>query len=339
VNWDPVDNTVLAAEQIDSEGRSWRSGAVVEKRKLRQWMVETTRYAKRLSDGLQKLSNWDQVADIQSNWIGKCDVYRFLFPLRNDSHQPMEELLDLRVDDPIGVARASFIVIRQGHPLSDPEHRLPFSVLNGISGVWMPVIVVPENYDGPPMHLNARCGDTVADALLVEQFNIVQGRRALMPMNLRDVQEIAKWRKLPKFRCGDIVADALLVEQFKIVQDRRALMPMNLRDVQEIAKNCIRQRSWGTPIPMILSPDGVTAVPLSDNELPLLQGRKVGEKVPCDRYYLRYLDPHNQNALLSREASARMPVDIYVGGIEHAAVHMFFARFVSYFLTDIGVTQ
>uniref|UniRef100_A0A0N4W935 leucine--tRNA ligase n=1 Tax=Haemonchus placei TaxID=6290 RepID=A0A0N4W935_HAEPC len=330
VNWDPVDNTVLAAEQIDSEGRSWRSGAIAEKRKLRQWMVETPRYAKRLSDGLQKLSNWHEVADIQSNWIGKCDVYRFLFPLRDDKHQPMEELLDLRVEDPVNVARATFIVIRHGHPLSDHERSsvdspycLGVSVLNGISGVWMPVIVVPENYDGPPMHLNARCGDLTADRPLLEQFKIARDQRALMPMNLNDVQEIAKFGNFGGY--------------------------MTSRTLQDWVVS--RQRAWGTPIPVILSPDGKTAVPLADNQLPLLQGQEAGRKVACDRleggegyyetdtYYLRYLDPKNQNALLSREAATKMPVDIYVGGIEHAAVHMFFARFISYFLTDIGVTQ
>ncbi|KAL6730610.1 hypothetical protein Aduo_001570 [Ancylostoma duodenale] len=339
VNWDPVDNTVLAAEQIDSEGRSWRSGAIAEKRKLRQWMVETPRYAKRLSDGLRRLPEWREVADIQSNWIGKCDVYRFLFPLRDDQHQPMEEVLDLRVADPIAVSRANFIVVRQGHPLSDhgrtdvdSPYRLGISVLNGISGVWMPVIVVPKDYDGPEMHLDARCGDMTADYALVELFKIAPDRRSLMPLNVTDVQEIAAFG-----RYGGYVTS---------------------RTLQEWVVS--RQRAWGTPIPMILSADGKTAVPFADHELPLLQGQEPGRKVTCDRlkdgegfyesdtldtffdsawYYLRYLDPTNESAPLSKEAAAKMPVDIYVGGIEHAAVHMFFARFISYFLTDIGLTQ
>ncbi|KAK6729065.1 hypothetical protein RB195_006238 [Necator americanus] len=339
VNWDPVDNTVLAAEQIDSEGRSWRSGAVVEKRKLRQWMVETPRYAKRLSDGLQRLSEWHEVADIQSNWIGKCDAYRFLFPLRDDHHQSMEELLDLRVADPISVAQAKFIVLRHRHPLSDHKRSnadSPYCIgvcaLNGISGVWMPIVVVPEDYDGPEMNLDARCGDMVADSTLLEQFKIVQDKKGSMPMSLNDVQEIAAFGGYGGY--------------------------MTSRTLQDWVVS--RQRAWGTPIPMILSADGKTAVPLAEDQLPLLQGQMAGKEVACDRldgakgfydpdtldtffdsawYYLRYLDPTNEKAPLSPEAATRMPVDIYVGGIEHAAVHMFFARFISYFLTDIGLTQ
>ncbi|VDL63886.1 unnamed protein product [Nippostrongylus brasiliensis] len=227
VNWDPVDNTVLAAEQIDAEGRSWRSGAVAEKRKLRQWMVETPRYAKRLSDGLQKLNNWHDVADIQSNWIGKCDVYRFLFPVR------------------VSFRRSLYLFQFFG------------------------------NYGGY--------------------------------MTSRTLQD---W----------VVS---------------------------------RQRAWGTPIPMILSADGKVAVPVADDMLPVLQGQHPGklsgegfyEADTLDTffdsawYYLRYLDPQNEQALISQEAAKRMPVDIYVGGIEHAAVHMFFARFISYFLTDIGIQE
>ncbi|KJH53549.1 putative leucine--tRNA ligase [Dictyocaulus viviparus] len=345
VYWDPVDNTVLAAEQVDQEGRSWRSGAVAEKRKLRQWMVETPRYAKRLSDGLRKLTGWEEVAEIQSNWIGKCDVYRFLFPIKDDQHKPMEEMLDLRVADPLCVPRASFIIIRDGHPLSDrtrssveSPYRLGIEVFNGISKVWMPVIVVPRNYDESIMNLDARCGDAVADFALMNQFQIVHDEQSLAPSNLCDIQEIAAY--LFKFQVGNYGGY------------------MTSRTLQDWVVS--RQRSWGTPIPMILSADGKLAVPLSDDQLPLLQGRNPGEKVSCTQlesgegyydtdtldtffdsswYYLRYLDPENEEALLSPEAATKMPVDIYIGGIEHAAVHMFFARFMSYFLADIGVIK
>ncbi|KAI6203335.1 Leucyl-tRNA synthetase [Aphelenchoides besseyi] len=209
VNWDPVDETVLAAEQIDVDGRSWRSGAKVEKRKLRQWAVETPKYAKRLLDGLKTLErDWREVADIQSNWIGKCDVFRFTLPVQT---------------------------------------------------------------------LNLGGYETS--------------------------RSLEDW----------VVS---------------------------------RQRDWGTPIPMILNGNESRAYPL--DKLPLLSNQRGqefdGGKIETDTldtffdsswYYLRYLDPHNSEALANPDKLRQfMPVDVY-----HADVHLFFARFISHFLYDIGVTN
>lgn len=120
VNWDPVDKTVLAAEQIDNEGNSWRSGAKAEKKKLRQWMVETPKYAKRLQEGLRRMSEqWGEVADIQANWIGKCDVFRFMLPVKKDGSS--DEFIDLRIKDIFEIANAEFLILKQSHPLADKQ--------------------------------------------------------------------------------------------------------------------------------------------------------------------------------------------------------------------------
>uniref|UniRef100_A0A8R1IEJ1 leucine--tRNA ligase n=1 Tax=Caenorhabditis japonica TaxID=281687 RepID=A0A8R1IEJ1_CAEJA len=177
VNWDPVDKTVLAAEQIDSDGRSWRSGAKAEKKKLRQWMVETPKYAKRLQEGLKKMSEqWGEVADIQSNWIGKCDVFRFMLPVQKDGNS--DEFLDLRIQDISQISNAQFLVLKQSHSLADPQatefpYKLPLKVLNGVNGRTMDVIVVEDSYQPDvPSFLNARIGDFTTDKVLAGKFGI-----------------------------------------------------------------------------------------------------------------------------------------------------------------------
>ncbi|KAK0425857.1 hypothetical protein QR680_009430 [Steinernema hermaphroditum] len=279
VHWDPVDQTVLAAEQIDANGRSWRSGALAERRRLRQWAVETPKYAKELLEGLDKLPEWKEVADIQANWIGKCDVYRFHLPLR------------------VGLPN--------------------ITAMNVITGVQMPIVVSPRvNEGGKESFLNARLGfsDNSEDCALIRQLNLVVTPRRLN-LSHDDVVEIAEFGAYGGYQTSRTLVDWVVS----------------------------RQRKWGTPIPMVISKDGRQATPVPYDSL--AEGAGIVETDTLDTffdsswYYLRYLDVNNKSALVDYELTKKlMPVDVYVGGIEHAAIHMFFARFVSYFLNDIGAS-
>ncbi|PAV63734.1 hypothetical protein WR25_11566 [Diploscapter pachys] len=338
VNWDPVDGTVLAAEQIDSNGRSWRSGAVAEKRTLRQWMVETPKYAKRLSEGLTRLHQWGTVSDYQSNWIGICDAYRFILPLRDENGNSMESNLDLRLLYPEDLANAGFILLRQGHPLSDKTkegtrepYLLPIEILNGITGDWLKAVVVPHSYQkGPPMLLDARVS-MMDDLEIAAKFDVSIYSKTKRHLSKDDIQEIARFGDYGGYETSRTLQDWVVS----------------------------RQRSWGTPIPMYLSEDGLKAAPVETEQLPIIRSapksshfidhKSLGKaRFDTDTldtffdsswYFLRYLDPRNEKELASKEVLKTMPVDVYIGGIEHAAVHMFFARFVSYFLKDIGVLE
>ncbi|KAK0425853.1 hypothetical protein QR680_009430 [Steinernema hermaphroditum] len=310
VHWDPVDQTVLAAEQIDANGRSWRSGALAERRRLRQWAVETPKYAKELLEGLDKLPEWKEVADIQANWIGKfvaVGVYRIVLFHDTNSDSLLEESFDLRIRDVTELARGEFLIVSADHPLADKnildqEYCLPnITAMNVITGVQMPIVVSPRVNEGE-------------DCALIRQLNLVVTPRRLN-LSHDDVVEIAEFGAYGGYQTSRTLVDWVVS----------------------------RQRKWGTPIPMVISKDGRQATPVPYDSL--AEGAGIVETDTLDTffdsswYYLRYLDVNNKSALVDYELTKKlMPVDVYVGGIEHAAIHMFFARFVSYFLNDIGAS-
>ncbi|KAE9550185.1 hypothetical protein FO519_006593, partial [Halicephalobus sp. NKZ332] len=339
VNWDPIDKTVLAEEQIDGHGCSWRSGAKVEKRKLAQWMIETPKYAKRLADGLEPLRrDWKEVADIQANWIGKCDVWRFVLRLKEGRNQRDFERFDLRLKDPRDLANAQFLVVERDHQLVRELPSLPKNttvlgptVTNFITGKQLPIVVLSEELvtkdeeQGVEYFMKSRVGK--------ESDTEVMDLLKLKPLKSRN-----------EMAAEDIV---------KLAEKKNCAGYQTSRTLNDWVVS--RQRGWGTPIPMALTKRG-EAFPVTEEFLPVLtehRGQefrslgKIGhiEQETLDTffdsswYYLRFLDPKNDDNFVDKKMTEMfMPVDVYVGGVEHAAVHMFFARFVSYFLYDSGLT-
>ncbi|GMT01266.1 hypothetical protein PENTCL1PPCAC_23440 [Pristionchus entomophagus] len=351
VNWDPVDNTVLAAEQIDADGRSWRSGAVAEKRRMNTWLIETPKYAKRLYDGLSSLGGrWHEVADIQAHWIGRCDVRRFMMPVRtrdSPSSSSSLEFLDLRLCDPLSLPLAGFVLLSATDSLvrgdgrnKEQQYISSLEVLNVVTGRFLPIVVVPKEYlDGtssaygglaPEYVLGARLSHE-ADAQLAASLGLeLKSEKrggTVASMTLNDIVEIAAFGGYGGY--------------------------LTSRNLMDWAVS--RQRAWGTPIPMILGENGSSSA-IPEDRLPLLseqRGKNV-EGFPSSTYetdtldtffdsawyYLRYLDSRNDKQLVDPSLVARhMPVDVYVGGVEHAALHLYYARFFSYFLTDIGAVM
>nr|CAD2190003.1 unnamed protein product [Meloidogyne enterolobii] len=344
VNWDPVDKTVLADEQVDAHGRSWRSNALVEKRRLNQWVVDTPRYAKRLLDGLPNFQfEWSSVAAIQNDWIGICDVYRFLLPIK---FQQVNEELDLRIESPSQLCSAQFILLKESHyiaryygeKLQDSQLFAPIdglSVFNFVTNQQMPLVIVHESAindeDQPPFYMDCRLGSSLSkstlDRSISKELAIGQAKNA--EMTDQQILDLAESLELGGYQTSRKLRDWVVS----------------------------RQRNWGTPIPMLI--DGNDVAPVPEDCLPIL-GEQRGQKMEIKSlpsgfgqiendtldtyfdsswYFLRFLDPHNQKMPFDpRIANRQMPVSVYVGGVEHALMHLFFARFICHFLHGIGLT-
>jgi leucyl-tRNA synthetase len=409
VNWDPVDQTVLANEQVDSEGRSWRSGAIVEKRKLRQWFLRITDYADALLDDLGELEGWpERVRSMQANWIGRSVGAELEFPVIDAAGHPTGPAITVFTTRPDTVFGVSYLVLAPDHPLVDSltandrrdtvkafgaavsrqseqertaEDRakrgvpLGADVRNPFNGeripLWIADYVLAEYGTGAVMGVPAH-----------DQRDFVFARQYELPVRPVIVPEGADEHA---YAGGAWTEPGVLIHSGRFdgipsAQAKQAIVALAEQEgwgkerVQFRLRDWLisRQRYWGCPIPVIHC-ESCGVVPVPVDQLPVELPRNLAfsgkgasplaqlddwVNVPCPScgeparretdtmdtficsswYYLRFSDPHNSVLPFSREVADRwLPVDQYVGGIEHAILHLLYSRFFTKVLRDRGL--
>ncbi|XP_036393734.1 probable leucine--tRNA ligase, mitochondrial [Megalops cyprinoides] len=376
VNWDPVDQTVLADEQVDETGRSWRSGALVEQKLLKQWFIKTTNYAKPLLDALAELPEWYGVKGMQANWIGDCTGCYFDFLLKVSGEETGEKLAAY-TPTPEAVFGAAYLAILPSHRLlhgssplrpvldaafqSGKDCLTAVTALNVFTGREVPVVISAKTeFEG---HLDTVIGipdssveeASVAVALGLSWDTVLESR----PDGTHTLLNSAEFTGLTRQEAFDPIT-----QKAREKNVGGHLTSSKLRDWL-----ISRQRYWGTPIPIIhCASCGPVAVPEEDlpvilPKLPSLTGKGASPleaakdwthchcprcKGPARRetdtmdtfvdsawYYFRYTDPQNTLRPFDREQTDHwMPVDVYIGGKEHAVMHLYYARFLSHFCQD-----
>jgi len=403
VNWDPVDQTVLANEQV-IDGRGWRSGAVIERREIPQWFIRITAYAEELLEGLDTLDGWPEaVRTMQRNWIGKSRGVELAFGL--DTPIAGLEKIEVYTTRPDTLFGVTYISLAAEHPitLSLAEHNPALSAFVDHckqSSVAEADMVKAEKM-GMDTGLRARHPLT-GEAVPVWVANYVlmdYGSGAVMAVPAHDERdwEFAKKYDLPlkvvicdaEGAPADIHASAYTERgvltassQFDgcsfdtaFEQIAKALTDIDMGRVTTQFRlrdwGVSRQRYWGTPIPMLNLADGQD-IPIPMNRLPSLLPEDVVmdgvispikadsawrkftlENQACERetdtfdtfvqsswYYARFTCPDYAEGMLdSEQANYWLPVDQYVGGIEHAILHLLYARFFHKLMRDAGLVS
>ncbi len=408
VNWDPIDQTVLANEQVDNEGRSWRSGAIVEQKLLRQWFLKITDYANELLNDLEHLDGWpERVKLMQANWIGQSIGAQLEFPIIG-----LRENIAVFTTRPDTVYGVSYLVLAPEHPLVDqvttPEQK-------AIVEAFIQEVKNESNTDRTSEDKPKRgvpTGGTAINPFNEEEIPIwiadyvlyEYGTGAVMGVPAHDTRDFqfATQYDLPIKQVivtndadndneeNDRITTAytgtgILVESCNFSGEHSEHAKQAIIDYAEdegYGKGIIqyrlrdwlisRQRYWGTPIPIIHCPEcGAVAVP--DQDLPVklpenvkFSGRGLSPlaqledwiNVPCPScgtpakretdtmdtfidsswYYLRYPDAKNdQQAFNPAITNDWMGVDQYVGGIEHAILHLLYSRFFTKVVRDRGL--
>ncbi|WP_448247448.1 leucine--tRNA ligase [Thalassotalea agariperforans] len=398
VNWDPIDQTVLANEQV-IDGRGWRSGAIVEKKEIPQWFIKITDYAEELINDLDQLEGWpEQVKTMQRNWIGRSEGVEMTFQLANS-----DESFDIYTTRPDTLMGVTYVALAADHPLS-----------------------VKASANNPELaEFIAECktaNTSEADVATIEKKGVDTGLKAIHPLTGEQVPVWAAnfvlidygsgavmsvpghdqrdWEFATKYGLeikqviagsdDDDISKAAITEKGKLINSgefdglnfkkafKAIAYKLSTEGKGQIKVNyrlrdwgVSRQRYWGTPIPMINLADG-TSVPVPEDQLPVQLPEDVvmngvtspikddpewakttfnGEAafretdtfdtfMESSWYYARYCSPDSDTAMLDPEkANYWLPVDQYIGGIEHAILHLLYARFFHKLLRDVGLVK
>lgn len=377
VNWDPVDKTVLANEQV-IDGRGWRSGAPVEKKFLNQWSLKITDYADELLSELRNLSGWpEQVKLMQENWIGKSKG--MIFQFENSVIDEPIEVFTTRPDTIMGV---SFIALSSEHEITkrklseNKDLQLWIEEMSKVKSAEKDQALQEKK----GFFLNEFAYHPVTkEKIPIWVANFVlsdYGSGALMGVPGHDQRdfEFATKYSLPILKVISSEkedSDQASTDKGKLINSGQ-FDGLSFEDaftkIQKFAEQnnfgrfeenfrlrnwgVSRQRSWGAPIPMMISEneDDNDAIPfsdLSDDELKAdsieRNGKKyVKEKDTLDTffesswYYARYASFKSDEDILDDEANYWLPVDQYIGGIEHAILHLLYSRFFCKVLNELG---
>ncbi len=396
VNWDPVDMTVLANEQV-IDGKGWRSGAEVEKRKLNQWFLKITDFAEELLEGLGGLENWpDKVRLMQENWIGKSKGLEFAFNLSNGDTLPV---YTTRPDTIFG---ASFVAVAADHPVAqavDSDEARAFIAECKKGGTTAAELETSEKL-GFDTGITAKHPFTGADLpVYIANFVLMDyGTGAIMAVpghDRRDFEFATKYGlPIPRVvapsadqankpfdgeaEAGEgVLVNSDFLDGMEVEDAKRAIIARIEEQGRGAGKTVwrlrdwgvSRQRYWGTPIPFIHC-DACGVVPAPKESLPITLPEDVDFQTPgnplvrhstwkhvdCPEcgagatretdtldtfvdsswYFLRFASQPADKPFDKDEIAKWLPVEQYIGGIEHAILHLLYARFWTRALAHMG---
>ena len=406
VNWDPVDQTVLANEQV-VDGRGWRSGAVVERRSIPQWFVKITAFSQELLDDLENLDGWpEKVRTMQINWIGRSEGINLDFEVADEENESLRTLsvYTTRPDTLLGV---TYVAVAPQHPLA---------IKAAAANSELAAFVEEQN--------NIKVAE--AELATLEKLGIDTGLKAIHPISQEEVPIFVANFVLMSYGSGAVMAvpghdqrDWEFAQKYKL-PIKQVIEPTsddsicNLDECAFVDKGRVinsdqfdgmgfkeafdaiaeflnkqgkgektinyrlrdwgvsRQRYWGAPIPMI-NCESCGSVPVPEEDLPVLLPEdiefddssspltKIPEfyEVDCPKcrgkarretdtfdtfmesswYYARYACPDEDGKMLDERADYWLPVDQYIGGIEHAILHLLYARFYHKLMRNEGLVN